>query len=133
MDLGITSRTFWNLMHLVMGAVLLHAFFEIGMGLLKEYQPSRVKYGITVLTVLAWGTVISGTWFVYPGYRAALPAGADVINYPKAYLLANDNLALWHNMGMEWKEHVGSRSIHLNPPYGIYWLIAPSYKLFIYK
>ena len=106
LDFGITGRTFWNLIHLVAGALLLHAVFEIAMGLLRNYEPKRVKYGVLVLTVVAWVTVISGTWFVYPGYRAPLPAGASVLNYPKAYLLAN-NLAFWHDFGMEWKEHVG--------------------------
>jgi hypothetical protein len=84
----------------------LHAVFEIAMGLLRNYEPKRVKYGVLVLTIVAWVTVISGTWFVYPGYRAPLPEGANILNYPKAYLLGN-NLAFWHDFGMEWKEHVG--------------------------
>jgi predicted membrane protein len=53
-----------------------------------------------------WGAVVSGTWFVYPGYRAEPPEGAETLAYPKADLLANGDMAFWHDFGMEWKEHV---------------------------
>jgi len=59
-----------------------------------------------LMAIAAWGTVITGTYIVYPWYRAAPPAGANLIDYPRYYLLDNPNLAAWHTFGMEWKEHV---------------------------
>jgi len=104
--LGITARTFWLVAHLAISALLLHAAFEVFSGFFRKFDAGRIKYGITVLTVTAWVTVIVGTWFVYPGYRATPPTGADLLNYPQQYLLHN-NLSFWHDFGMEWKEHIG--------------------------
>lgn len=53
-----------------------------------------------------WVAVLSGTFFVYPWYRAKPPAGADLHNYPRALLLANPALNSLHSIGMEWKEHI---------------------------
>ena len=50
--------------------------------------------------------MITGTYIVYPWYRAKPPEGADLTLYPRSFLKANPNLALWHSFGMEWKEHV---------------------------
>jgi len=56
----------------------------------------------------AWLTVVTGTWIVYPWYRAEPPSGAlTTISYPQADLQADPSLAWWHDFGMEWKEHVG--------------------------
>jgi len=55
---------------------------------------------------MAWLTVITGTYIVYPWYRAKPPTGADLKQFPRYYLLANPDLAEWHKFGMEWKEHV---------------------------
>jgi hypothetical protein len=60
------------------------------------------------MAFLAWLTVIVGTWIVYPWYRAEPPVGeeVDLTQYPRSFLLENPDLAAWHNLGMEWKEHV---------------------------
>lgn len=58
------------------------------------------------MAIASWGTVISGTWVVYPWYRATPPEGADLSQFPRYFLLDNPNLAAWHTFGMEWKEHV---------------------------
>ena len=58
------------------------------------------------MAAIAWATVITGTYFVYPAYRAKPPAGADLIQYPRSYLLSNPGTAEWHSFGMEWKENV---------------------------
>jgi len=50
--------------------------------------------------------VLSGAYIVYPWYRAIVPAGADLALYPKFFLTAHPTTAGWHNLGMEWKEHV---------------------------
>ena len=59
------------------------------------------------MVVLAWATVISGTYLIYPWYRAVPPAGADLDSYPKALLISSPATAGWHTLGMEWKEHIG--------------------------
>ena len=56
---------------------------------------------------LGWAAVLTGTYVVYPWYRAVPPAGTtDLSLYPKQVLLASAATAGWHNFGMEWKEHV---------------------------
>ena len=59
-----------------------------------------------LMAIAAWGTVITGTYVVYPWYRAKPPEGANLIDFPRYYLLDNPKLAEWHNFGMEWKENV---------------------------
>jgi hypothetical protein len=60
------------------------------------------------MATVAWLTVFTGTYMVYPWYRAKPPADiANLAQFPRSYLLANPNLAAWHTFGMEWKEHVG--------------------------
>jgi hypothetical protein len=106
--LGLTSRAFWLIVHLAVGAIFIHGFVEAVLGLrgAKSYRP-MAAFGGWMVAVIAWVTVITGTWIVYPWYRAKPQAGADLANYPQAYLLSQPNLASWHEFGMEWKEHVG--------------------------
>lgn len=62
---------------------------------------------LVVMAVLAWATVISGSYIVYPWYRALPPAGTtDLAAYPQRLLLASPLTAGWHDFGMEWKEHI---------------------------
>ena len=59
------------------------------------------------MVVLAWLTVFSGAYIVYPWYRAVPPAGVtDLSEYPRRLLLSSGRTSQWHNVGMEWKEHV---------------------------
>jgi hypothetical protein len=65
------------------------------------------------MAVIAWLTVFTGTWIVYPWYRVAPPEGLDTAvqsvelqSFPRFWLLANEHTAEWHSFGMEWKEHV---------------------------
>jgi uncharacterized membrane protein len=59
------------------------------------------------MVVLAWLTVFSGAYIVYPWYRAVPPAGTtDLAMYPRRLLLASGKTSEWHNVGMEWKEHL---------------------------
>jgi hypothetical protein len=60
----------------------------------------RLKVGVVTMAVAAWGTVLTGTWVVYPWYREDIPQS------PRSVLLADPELADWHKFGMEWKEHV---------------------------
>jgi len=62
---------------------------------------------LIVMAVLAWGAVLSGAYVVYPWYRAHPPQGvANYAEYPQRSLLSSPATAAWHNLGMEWKEHV---------------------------
>src|ERR1700682_2358473 len=60
---------------------------------------------LIAMVVLAWLTVLSGAYIVYPWYRAVPPAGlTDMSAYPRRLLLASGKTSEWHNVGMEWKE-----------------------------
>jgi hypothetical protein len=118
--LSLTDRELWTAIHgMVLGALFLLAFtgglaglyglrhdWLTHAGLLADLR--RLVAGTWIMAILAWLTVIVGTWVVYPWYRAEPPEGAqvDLRRYPKMYLTEHQNLAAWHNFGMEWKEHV---------------------------
>ncbi|NMM25237.1 MAG: hypothetical protein HHJ11_17480 [Phycicoccus sp.] len=121
----LTSRESWAVIHgLVLGALFLLAFagalaglwsFRPGLITAKGIQERvlRLKVGFGAMAVIAWGTVITGTWIVYPWYRAKLDqcAGLELPSAacsPRNFLLANVNgqTADWHHFGMEWKEHI---------------------------
>jgi hypothetical protein len=61
----------------------------------------RLAIGMWTMAVMAWLTVVSGTYIVYPWYRAKEPGS------PRSLLLASTDTQAWHTFGMEWKEHVG--------------------------
>jgi hypothetical protein len=112
----VTAGEFWLLAHIAVGVVFVHAFaggiatlLDSGMIRLRETQfKQKLRSWSTVfMAAFVWLAVISGTWLVYPGYRANPPAGAtDLDPYPKAALLTDSGLGFWHEFGMEWKEHV---------------------------
>jgi hypothetical protein len=65
------------------------------------------RFYLISMAALAWLTVLSGTYLVYPWYRAKPPIGvADLSNYPQRLLLSSPLTAGWHTYGMEWKEHI---------------------------
>lgn len=74
-------------------------------------QPPRAqrlfRFYLICMASLAWLTVLSGTYLVYPWYRAVPPPGAgDLTAYPQRLLLSSPLTSGWHDLGMEWKEHV---------------------------
>ncbi len=77
----------------------------------QERMP-RLLIGTWVMAIVAWLTVLSGTFIAYPWYRAKPPEGVDLkdpaalIDFPRYFLLAQEKTAQWHHFGMEWKEHV---------------------------
>lgn len=115
----LSDRELWALIHgMGLGALFLLAFGGGIAGVwslrsklvtpegLQERTP-RLLVGTTVMAVVAWLTVIVGTWIVYPWYRAAPPAGTtDLTGFPRSLLLSSPDTAEWHSFGMEWKEHV---------------------------
>lgn len=50
----------------------------------------RLVAGTTAMAGIAWLTVITGTWIVYPWYREKTPTSA------KSVLLADPDTADWH-------------------------------------
>ena len=69
----------------------------------------RTMFRLYLITMasLSWLTVLTGTYLIYPWYRAVPPAGTrDLSGYPQRLLLSHPTTAGWHNLGMEWKEHV---------------------------
>ena len=129
----LSSRETWTVIHgLVFGTLFLLAFagglaglWSLRPGLLTakgiKERMKRLYIGVWVIAVAAWGAVITGSWIVYPWYRVKLsPVGdnayagcADAIVpgpscSPRDFLKSNvsGQTDLWHNLGMEWKEHV---------------------------
>jgi hypothetical protein len=103
----ITDRQFWLLVHLGLGALYLHGF---GTGLIGLSHQGRryllASLGAALLAFAAVASVLTGTWVVYPWYRAVAPPGVELAAYPQRWLLASSQLAGWHKFGMEWKEHI---------------------------
>jgi hypothetical protein len=123
--MNLSSREFWGLVHgMGLGALYLLAFGGAIAGLwslrpnlltaegVTERMP-RLKAGFTIMAVAAWLVVITGTWIVYPWYRAGATDACTVTSVSavpaecgaKWVLLADSNTADWHNFAMEWKEH----------------------------
>ncbi len=54
------------------------------------------------MTLLAWATVITGAYIVYPWYRATPPPDAlSLTGYPQRLLLSSPSTIAWHSIGME--------------------------------
>jgi hypothetical protein len=74
---------------------------------LRAREQRFMSLYLLTMVALAWAAVLSGAYIVYPWYRAHPPTGAtDLAGYPQRLLLASPTTAGWHNLGMEWKEHV---------------------------
>jgi hypothetical protein len=115
----ITAREFLTAIHgVALGAFFLLAFSGVMVGLYslrpEWLTPSGLserlrlmKIGTALMAAVAWLTVFTGTYIVYPWYRAKPPEGtSSLLEYPRSFLLSNPDLAAWHTFGMEWKEHV---------------------------
>ncbi len=117
--MSMTFREVWTSAHgMIFGALFLLSFAG-GLAGLYSMRPElltaeglqerarRVKWGTGLMAVIAWITVFTGTYIVYPWYRAKPPEGlTDLTAYPRSFLKANEAIAGWHSFGMEWKEHV---------------------------
>jgi len=117
--MSMTFREVWTSAHgMIFGALFLLSFAG-GLAGLYSMRPElltangitervkRVKLGTGIMAAVAWITVVTGTYFVYPWYRATPPEGVtDFTAYPRSLLKADAALSGWHSFGMEWKEHV---------------------------
>ncbi|HZA89226.1 MAG TPA: hypothetical protein VE401_03255 [Solirubrobacterales bacterium] len=108
----LSTREFWALIHgLILGGLFLVAFAG-GLAGLYSFRTElvtaegvrervrRLTIGFSTMAIVAWLTVVTGTWIVYPWYREDVPTS------PRSELLANPDTENWHEFGMEWKEHV---------------------------
>lgn len=131
MELG--SRETWTVIHgLLLGTLFLLAFAG-GLAGLWSLRPGfltaagirermgRLYFGAWAMALVAWATVFTGTWIVYPWYRVKLApvgdnayagcAGATIPTdacSPRDFLKSNvsGDTEWWHAFGMEWKEHI---------------------------
>ena len=110
--MSLSDREFWTVVHgMVFGTLFLLAFAG-GFAGLWSLRPAlvtaqgvrerlhRLNIGVWTMALVAWGTVITGSYVVYPWYRDKAATSA------RSQLLASEDTALWHTFGMEWKEHV---------------------------
>jgi hypothetical protein len=115
----ISTHDFWTVLHgMGFGALFMLAFSGALAELYRMSTPSGsiqpssdgqtlLTLYLAVMVVLAWLTVFSGAYIVYPWYRAVPPEGiTDLTEYPRRLLLSSGKTSEWHNVGMEWKEHV---------------------------
>jgi hypothetical protein len=108
----LSNHEWWGLIHgMGFGAVFLLAFSGALAGLYSlrpelvtaagvTERMRRLRIGVVAMALAAWGTVITGTWVVYPWYRD------KSLTSPKSILLSNPDTKDWHNFAMEWKEHI---------------------------
>lgn len=115
----ITTRDLWTMIHgMGFGALYLmacsFAFVELwrryasgDMTPVQERHEDFLHRWLVAMVVLAWVAVLSGTYIIYPWYRAVAPAGStDLSAFPQRLLLSTPATSAWHGIGMEWKEHV---------------------------
>ena len=115
----ITTRSLWTLIHgMGFGALYLLAGSGAIATLYAQYSTNSrsqsfqgkdrlLAFYLTAMAALAWLTVLTGTYIIYPWYRAPAPVGvAQLAGFPRALLLSNPATMQWHSIGMEWKEHV---------------------------
>ena len=76
-------------------------------GVAAASLPRSVGWLIAGLAALLWLTTLTGTYVVFPPYRATPPPGVtDLAAYPRAMLLAHPGTAWLHAFAMESKEHM---------------------------
>jgi hypothetical protein len=115
----ISSHDLWTVLHgMGFGALFMLAFSGALAELYRLSAPSAAVQSsqrekallnvyLVAMVLIAWLTVFTGIYVVYPWYRAVPPAGTtDLADYPQRLLLSSGKTSEWHNVGMEWKEHV---------------------------
>jgi hypothetical protein len=115
----ITVRDAVTVVHgMFFGALLLVTVSAAAMGLYavstpqSHWTPGPAQHRwlsayLALVALLAWITVLLGAYAVYPWYRAHAPSGVtDLSGYPQHLLMSSPSTTAWHDIGMEWKEHV---------------------------
>jgi hypothetical protein len=100
------------------GALLLLTFTGAWIGLYAisasqgRWVPTAAQHQwltryVAGMALLAWLAVLLGAYAVYPWYRAHPPAGlTDLSSFPQRLLMSSPTTTGWHDIGMEWKEHI---------------------------
>ena len=113
-----TQRAIVTAIHgMCFGCFFLMAAFGLMVGIAASLngrsemiRPGRLfleRAYLLVTVAFSWLAVISGTYLVYPWYRAvAPPQTSDLRHFSRQFLLSSAATAKWHTLGMEWKEHV---------------------------
>jgi hypothetical protein len=117
--MSLSYRELWTVIHgMIFGFIFLIGSSGAIYGLYSLRQDWQTQQGLDknsrniqiylwVLAASVWAAVLTGTYIVYPWYRAAPPAGAwDLSPYPRYFLITSAYTEGWHEFGMEWKEHV---------------------------
>ncbi len=115
----ISLRALITLIHgMLFGAFFLLAAYGLVMEICWSYgaetsavMPESVvrlrRYYLVGVVAVGWVAVLTGAYIIYPWYRAVPPPGlADLSSYPRYLLKSNSRTAGWHDLGMEWKEHI---------------------------
>jgi hypothetical protein len=115
----MTARGLWTLVHgMGFGALYLLACSGALVEIWRRYSPRAtapvtawdamfLRVYLVLMSALAWLTVLTGTYVIYPWYRAAAPTGTtQLAAYPQRLLMSSPSTIAWHSIGMEWKEHV---------------------------
>ena len=115
----ITLRALLTLIHgMLFGAFFLLAVYGLVVELYRSgyaEQASRLTArGYTLehlylvcMVGLGWAAALTGAYLIYPWYRAIPPPGVtDLALYPRFLLKSSPTTAGWHDLGMEWKEHI---------------------------
>lgn len=114
----LTTRGLWSLIHgMGFGGLYLLACSGALIELWRRYAPRAaapvtarderfLRLYLAAMAVLAWLAVLTGTYVIYPWYRATPSAGADLAGFPQRLLMSSPDTIGWHSLGMEWKEHV---------------------------
>ena len=107
----LTYREWWSLVHgFVFGGGFLLSFAGVVIvlyGLRRQDLTDEgiarhvlwLRLGSAAMAVAAWGTVIIGTWVIYPWYRVGSSSA-------KAALEGSPQTSGWDSFGMEWKQHL---------------------------
>jgi hypothetical protein len=118
--LSLTEREGWTAVHGLLGTLVLIGFSGGLAGvwslrttlLTSEGLRERLSRLMPLSWLMAlglWATVITGTWIVYIWYRDPPPEGTTgeaLREYPRYYLLSDEDTEAWHTFGMELKEHI---------------------------
>lgn len=119
--LSLTAREGWTAIHGLLATLAVIGFsgglagvwslrtaYLSNEGLRERLQ--RLMPLSWLMAIALWAVLITGTWIVYPWYRAAAPEGTigpALEAFPRNFLLSSPATAAWHTFGMELKEHIG--------------------------
>lgn len=106
-----TTHGFWTTVHgMGFGALYLLSCSFAMVELYRRYRPQS-SHSISVadekflatwlvaMAVVAWITVLTGAYLIYPWYRAVPPGGAVLAAFPQAMLKSSPDMIGWHTIG----------------------------------